>query len=154
MTASPWRQRGVDRVRSYESQSRVFRPEVYRTFKVDDSTKNNYTWDRPQMRANCLATRIYTQSLIMSVAFLIFNVVDAYLTQLNLAMGATEVNPFAEPFGSNMLVRGLLALAVVALTVSARKVRWLLYLNVLVLWVVVWNLWQHVGAECGWLPFR
>lgn len=106
------------------------------------------------MRTRCLATRIYAQSLMMSIAFMILNVVDAYLTQLNLAMGAIEVNPLAEPFGSNMLVRGLLALAVVALTVSARKVRWLLYLNVLVLWVVVWNLWQHVGAECGWLPLQ
>ncbi len=106
------------------------------------------------MTVHRLVARTDTQSLIVSIAFLTFNVVDAYLTQLNLAMGARELNPLAESFGSNMLVRGLLALAIVALTMSARKVRWLLHLSVLVLWVVVWNLWQYVGAECGWLPFR
>ena len=106
------------------------------------------------MTTHRLAAYIDTQSLIMSIAFMTFNVADAYLTQLTLAMGAIEVNPLAEPFGSSMLVRGLLAVAVAALTVSARKVRWLLHLSVLVLWVVVWNLWQYVGAECGWLPLR
>jgi len=90
----------------------------------------------------------------MSIAFLAFNIADAYLTQLNLAMGAVEINPLAESFGGNMLFRALYALPVAALLVFAGKVRWLLRLDVLVLWVVVWNLWQHVGAECGWLPLQ
>jgi hypothetical protein len=106
------------------------------------------------MTAHRLAARINTQSVLMSIAFLTFNVVDAYVTQFNLAMGATEINPLADSFGGTMLVRALWALPVAALMVFAGKVRWLLRLNVLVLWVVVWNLWQYVGAECGWLPLR
>lgn len=106
------------------------------------------------MTAHRLAVRIDTHSVLMSIAFLTFNVADAYITQLNLAMGATEINPLAESFGGTMLFRALYALPVAALLVFTGKVRWLLRLDVLVLWVVVWNLWQHVGAECGWLPLR
>jgi len=78
------------------------------------------------------------------------SIADAYLTQLVLAAGGVELNPLAEPFGSNMLARGLLAAAVVATISFAGKRHWLRPMNVLVLWVVVWNLWQYVVAQATW----
>jgi hypothetical protein len=79
----------------------------------------------------------------ITITFVILNIADAYLTQLVLAMGGVELNPLAVPFGSNMLVRGLLALVVATAILFAGKKDWLRYLNVLVLLVVVWNLWQY-----------
>jgi hypothetical protein len=79
--------------------------------------------------------------------FVGLSIADAYLTQLVLAAGGVELNPLAEPFGSSMLARGLLAAAIVATISFVGKRHWLCPLNVLVLWVVVWNLWQYVAAQ-------
>jgi len=94
---------------------------------------------------------IDTQGVIMLIALVTFSVADAYLTQIALTMGARELNPLAEPFGSNILARELLAVAVAAILLCGRRIKWLLYLNVLVLWVVMWNLWQLVFFEANWL---
>ena len=75
------------------------------------------------------------------------SIADAYLTQLVLAAGGVELNPLAEPFGSSMLARGLFAAAIVGTISFVGKRHWLRPLNVLVLWVVVWNLWQYVVAQ-------
>jgi hypothetical protein len=87
---------------------------------------------------------ISPKSQIMAVALVTFNVADAYLTGLVLATGGTELNPLAAAYGSSILIKGLLAVAVAAAILFAGKIRWLLYLNIAVLWVVVWNLWQYV----------
>ena len=81
------------------------------------------------------------------MVFVGLSIADAYLTQLVLAAGGVELNPLAEPFGANMLARGLLAAVVVGALSFAGKRHWLRSLNVLVLWVVVWNLWQYVAAQ-------
>ena len=83
----------------------------------------------------------------MPVAFVVLNVTDAYLTQLVLAMGGVELNPLAEPFGSNMLVRGLLAACIAVVILLAGKKSWLRVLTIIVLLVVVWNLWQYTIAN-------
>jgi len=82
--------------------------------------------------------------------FVGLSIADAYLTQLVLAVGGVELNPLAVPFGSSMLARGLLAVAIVATISLAGKRHWLHPLNVLILWVVVWNLWQYVVAQATW----
>jgi hypothetical protein len=83
----------------------------------------------------------------MPIAFVSLNVADAYLTQLVLAMGGIELNPLAVPFGSNMLARGLLAVGVSTVILFAGKKSWLRSLNIFVLLVVVWNLWQYTIAQ-------
>ena len=72
---------------------------------------------------------------------------DAYFTQLVLAQGGIELNPLAGPFGTNMLARALLAAASATAILLADKRHWLAHLNTLVLWVVMWNLWQYVMAH-------
>lgn len=79
--------------------------------------------------------------------FVGLSIADAYLTQLVLAAGGVELNPLAVPFGSSMLARGLLAVAIVATISFAGRRHWLRPLNVLVLWVVVWNSWQYAMAQ-------
>jgi glucose dehydrogenase len=83
----------------------------------------------------------------MPIAFVALNITDAYLTQLVLSMGGVELNPLAEPFGSNMLVRGLLAVCTALVILLAGKRSWLRILTVIVLFVVVWNLWQYTIAN-------
>jgi len=82
------------------------------------------------------------------------SIADAYLTQLVLGVGGVELNPLAVPFGSSMLARGLLAVATVMSISFAGKRHWLRPLNVLVLWVVVWNLWQYVIAQATPIHLR
>ena len=73
---------------------------------------------------------------------------DAYFTQLVLANGGIELNPLAGPFGSNILARALLAAAILL----AGKKHWLGHLNTIVLWVVMWNLWQYVISQINLFP--
>jgi len=68
---------------------------------------------------------------------------DAYFTRLVLSSGGIELNPLAGPFGSNILARALLAAAILL----AGKKHWLGHLNTIVLWVVMWNLWQYVISQ-------
>ena len=72
---------------------------------------------------------------------------DAYFTRLVLASGGIELNPLAGPFGSNILVRALLSAIAAAAILLAGKRDWLHYLNTIVLWVVMWNLWQYVISQ-------
>ena len=81
-------------------------------------------------------------SYVLVIAFIAVNIADAYFTRVNLAMGATELNPLARPFGADMLIRGLMAAAIGTVICLAGKTWWLVPLNVVVLSVVLWNLWE------------
>jgi hypothetical protein len=83
----------------------------------------------------------------MPVAFVALNIADAYLTHLVLSVGGIELNPLAEPFGSNILMRAVLASVAAAALLVAGKRGWLHSLSVLVLWVVMWNLWQYAMSQ-------
>ena len=83
----------------------------------------------------------------MSAIFVALNTADAYLTELVLSAGGIELNPLAETFGSNVLMRAVLALLSVAALLIAGKGSWLRSLNVLILWVVMWNIWQYAMAQ-------
>ena len=72
---------------------------------------------------------------------------DAYFTRLVLSSGGIELNPLAGPFGSNILARALLAAIAAAAILLAGKKHWLGHLNTIVLWVVMWNLWQYVISQ-------
>jgi len=79
----------------------------------------------------------------MLTIFVGLNMADAYFTRLVLSSGGIELNPLAGPFGSNILARALLAAAILL----AGKKHWLGHLNTIVLWVVMWNLWQYVISQ-------
>ena len=76
---------------------------------------------------------------------------DAYFTQLVLAQGGIELNPLAGTFGTNILARALLAAAAATAILIAGKRSWLGHLNTIVLWVVMWNLWQYVIAQLNFV---
>ena len=83
----------------------------------------------------------------MLTIFVVLNMGDAYFTQLVLANGGIELNPLAGSFGSNILARALLAAASAAAISLANKRHWLGHLNTIVLWVVMWNIWQYVISQ-------
>jgi len=87
----------------------------------------------------------------MPAVFVVLNMADAYFTQLVLAQGGIELNPLAGPFGTNILARALLAAAAATAILLAGKRNWLGHLNTLVLWVVMWNLWQYVIAQLNFV---
>ena len=71
--------------------------------------------------------------------FVTLNVVDAYLTKTALAMGAAEVNPLTISIGSSMIIKGLIAIALVFILYWFRKERVLWLLNLMLFGVVLWN---------------
>jgi hypothetical protein len=83
----------------------------------------------------------------MLIIFVALNMADAYFTRLVLTQGGIELNPLVGSFGSNILDRALLAVALAAAISLAGKRAWLRYLNAIVLCVVMWNLWQYVISQ-------
>ena len=81
--------------------------------------------------------------------FIILNLTDAYLTKAALLMGAAELNPLITQIGSSIVVKGLLAAAIVFILCYFRKDRVLWPLNILFVGVILWNL-----AVCGVLTLR
>ena len=72
--------------------------------------------------------------------FVTLNVVDAFLTKTALSMGAVEFNPVMATIGSNMLIKGGIALALAFLLYYFRQRRALWLLNIILFGVVLWNL--------------
>jgi hypothetical protein len=72
--------------------------------------------------------------------FVTLNVVDAFLTKTAISSGAVEFNPVMAAVGSNVFIKGGLALALAFLLYYFRQHRALWILNGLLLCVVLWNL--------------
>ena len=77
--------------------------------------------------------------LINSFAFIGLNVADAWLTRQLISMGFLEGNPVVSAYGSNLVIKGLLALVIALLLVRFAKPRLFLILNCCMLVVVLWN---------------
>ena len=76
----------------------------------------------------------------MQVAmFITLNIMDAYLTKTALAVGAVEANPLLTTIGSSMIIKGLVAIAVVFILYYFRKERVLWPLNFMLFGLVLWN---------------
>ena len=75
-----------------------------------------------------------------NIIFIGLNLADSYLTRIALGMGAVELNPITSFYGSNILVKGLIALGVVLALYWFRKEKLLWGLNFPLFGVVVWNL--------------
>jgi len=74
----------------------------------------------------------------MGIGFILLNVVDAYLTEEALAMGAVELNPVGILWG-NMVVKGLIAVAIVAALCLCKKEKLLFPLSLGMAAICFWN---------------
>ena len=70
------------------------------------------------------------KDILLGIAFVGLNILDARLTGTALVLGASELNPIAATgFGSSMLLKGLLALAIVIALVLLKRGRLLKLLD-------------------------
>jgi hypothetical protein len=74
-----------------------------------------------------------------AIIFVLLNVTDAYLTKMSLAAGAVEINPLMAGIGSNLLFKGLIAIALVLALYYFGKERILWLLNFALFGIVMWN---------------
>lgn len=80
------------------------------------------------------------RDIIAGFAFILLNVLDAYLTRIALSIGAREGNPFLDiAFRTDTLLKGLVAVAIVAALAFWGQCRLLKWLNLVMLVVVLWN---------------
>ena len=77
-------------------------------------------------------------------AFVGLNMIDAQLTKMALAKGAIELNPIVSPYGSNIAIKGLVALVIAGLLYHFKKEKLLLGLNLIFTGIVLWNLYVVV----------
>jgi hypothetical protein len=80
------------------------------------------------------------KGILLGIAFVGLNILDARLTGTALALGASELNSIAATgFGGSMLLKGLLALAIVIALVLLKRGRLLKPLDLGMLLIVLWN---------------
>ncbi len=78
--------------------------------------------------------------ILFGLVFVGLNILDAQLTGTALVLGASELNPIAATgFGSSMLIKGLLSLAIAIALVLFKRGRLLKPLCFGMLLVVLWN---------------
>jgi len=76
---------------------------------------------------------------INGLMFVGLNLADAWVTKQLLAHGGGEANVIASAYGSDMLIKGFLALAIVLVLVRLDKAKLLWALNVCMVAVVLWT---------------
>lgn len=87
-----------------------------------------------------VAEPIFSRTILLCVAFIGLNILDAWLTGLALRAGNYELNPFlGTRFGSNMLVKGLISAGIVVALVLFRRDRLLKPLSLGMSLVCTWN---------------
>ena len=74
----------------------------------------------------------------MGIGFILLNIIDAYLTKEALGMGAVELNPIGM-FWGDMIVKGLIAVAIVAGLCFCKEEKLLLPLSLGMLAICFWN---------------
>ena len=78
--------------------------------------------------------------ILFGLVFVGLNILDAQLTGTALVLGASELNPIAATgFGSSMLLKGLLSLAIAIALVLFKRGRLLKPLCFGMLLIVLWN---------------
>jgi len=71
--------------------------------------------------------------------FIVLNIADAYLTRVALQIGAIEANPFMTYIGGIVIVKALIAAALVFILYYFKKERIIWVLNLVLLGVILWN---------------
>jgi len=73
--------------------------------------------------------RLDAATIYLGLVFVGLNVTDAWLTGQLLDRGFREANPIVTAYGSNLGIKGLLALVIAGLLVRFSKAKLLLILN-------------------------
>jgi len=79
------------------------------------------------------------QLTINGSAFISLNLADAWLTKVLIASGGGEANPLVSTYGADILIKGLLASAIVIVLIGLGKARLLPVLNICMVAVVLWT---------------
>jgi hypothetical protein len=83
---------------------------------------------------------ILNRTILLCVVFIGLNILDAWLTRVALGLGSQELNPFlGMGFGSSMLLKGLIAAAIVMALVFFKRDRLLKLLNFGMVLICAWN---------------
>ena len=96
-------------------------------------------------RKSRVAKIVLRKDVLFVTAFVGLNILDAYMTGVSLALGSSELNPIATAFGSNMLIKALIASAIGIALVLFRRGKLLkplvLGMSLIVLWhgLAIWS---------------
>lgn len=74
-----------------------------------------------------------------ALIFIGLNVIDAWLTRIDLALGAFELSPLAPPFAANLMARGLVAVVIILILFLIKKASLVWWANLLMLIPVSWH---------------
>ena len=89
-----------------------------------------------------LAERVASlkKEIIFIIAFVVLNVLDAYLTSTAIALGSSELNPVVTGFGSSILFKGLISVAIVMALLLLKREKLFKPLTTGMLCIVLWNI--------------
>ena len=89
-----------------------------------------------------LAERVASlkKEIIFVISFIVLNVLDAYLTGTAIALGSSEMNPVVTGFGSSILLKGLISVAIVIALLLLKREKLLKLLTIGMLCVSLWNI--------------
>jgi hypothetical protein len=86
------------------------------------------------------AETVLSRTILLCVVFIGLNILDAWLTGLDLGFGNYELNPFlGMRYGSSILVKGLISAGIVTALVLFKRGRLLKLLNFGMVLVCAWN---------------
>jgi len=91
------------------------------------------------MRVCPFGKPIALSTYVSGLLFIFLNVADAWVTKQLLAHGGSEANTIVSAYGSNMLIKGLVALAIVLILVRLDTTKLLWVLNMSMVAVVLWT---------------
>ena len=90
-------------------------------------------------RKSRVAKIVLRKDVLFVTAFVGLNILDAYMTGVSLALGSSELNPIATTFGSNMLLKALIASAIGIAFVLFKRGKLLKPLVLGMSLIVLWN---------------
>ena len=80
------------------------------------------------------------REIVFIIAFVVLNVLDAYLTSTAIALGSSEMNPVVTGFGGSILLKGLISVAIVMALLLFKREKLLKPLTIGMLCIVSWNI--------------
>jgi hypothetical protein len=87
-----------------------------------------------------LADADLMKGILLCVAFIALNILDAWLTRVALGLGSYELNPFLNMrFSSSMLFKGLIAAEIVMILILFKRGGLLRLLNLCMILICTWN---------------
>ena len=90
-------------------------------------------------RKSSVAKIVLRKGILFVTAFVGLNTLDAHMTGVSLALGSSELNPIAMAFGSNILLKALIASAIGIALVLFKRGKLLKPLILGMSLIVLWN---------------